>query len=181
MQTYKNNWFKYTLGFITCMLIRFIPFRPPNIEPVLATVMPFSKSYTKLASFFFGFLSIVLYDILTSKIGIWTFVTALAYGFLGLWAVTYFKNKTSSRWNYAKFAVIGTIAYDIVTGLTIGPIFFHQTFMQALIGQIPFTALHLIGNVGFAILLSPLVHKFIVENKSLSWSSFISAPSPKQI
>lgn len=181
MEIYKNNWFKYTLGFITCMLIRFIPFRPPNIEPVLATVMPFSKSYTKIASFFFGFASIILYDILTSKIGIWTLITAIAYGFLGLWATNYFKNKSANRLNFAKFAVIGTIAYDIVTGLTIGPIFFHQTFMQALVGQIPFTALHLIGNVGFAVLLSPLVHKFIVENKKLTWRSFIRIPSPKTI
>jgi uncharacterized membrane protein len=79
------------VGFIACLLIRLIPFRPPNIEPILATQMPFSKAYGKIAGFLFAFLSMVLYDILTGKIGMWTFITASAYGFLGLWASIYFK------------------------------------------------------------------------------------------
>lgn len=163
-----------------CLLIRLIPFRPPNIEPILATQMPFSRAYGKLAGFFFAFLSIFLYDIITTKLGLWTFITAVAYGLLAIWAGFYFKNKANNSWNYAKFAVMGTLAYDIVTGLSIGPIFFQQPFMTALIGQIPFTALHLIGNVCFAVVLSPLIYRFIIENKKFESASLLMVFNTKR-
>ncbi len=181
METYKNNWFKYILGFIVCLLIRLIPFRPPNIEPILATQMPFSKKYGWIAGFTFAFLSIVLYDIITAKVGMWTFITAFAYGILGLWASFYFKNRKNNSWNYAKFAVLGTLVFDIVTGLSIGPLFFNQSFTEAFIGQVPFTALHLLGNVSFAIILSPLIYRFIIENKKLETSFLINIFNPKRI
>ena len=180
MNTIQKNWFKYVVGFVACLLIRLIPFRPPNIEPILATQMPFSKAYGKIAGFLFAFFSMVLYDILTGKVGMWTFITASAYGLLGLWASIYFKNKNNSSWNYAKFAVMGTLAFDIVTGLSVGPLFFHQPFIEALIGQIPFTALHLLGNVSFAVLLSPLIYKFVIENKKFESESLIAIFNPKQ-
>ena len=175
MNTYVKNWFKFVLGFVTCLLIRLIPFRPPNIEPILATQMPFSTAYGGMAGFFFAFLSIVFYDVITAKVGMWTFITAGAYGLLGLWAAYFFKNKKSSAWNYAKFAVIGTIAYDAVTGLSVGPLFFHQPFMEALVGQIPFTGWHLLGNVAFALILSPALYSFVVQNPKLETASLITA------
>lgn len=181
MENYKKNWFKYIIGFVACILIRFIPFRPPNIEPILATQLPFAKAYGKLSGFFFGFFSIILYDTLTSKIGIWTIFTAIAYGLLGLWATHYFEKRKSTSLNYAKFAIYSTIVYDIVTGLTVGPMFFDQTFMQSLVGQVPFTILHLIGNVSFAFLLSPLIYKYVIENKKLEVKSLITNFNLKQI
>ena len=181
MEKHKKNWFKYIIGFVACILIRFIPFRPPNIEPVLATQMPFAKAYGKLSGFFFGFFSIILYDIMTSKVGIWTIVTAISYGLLGLWATHYFKNKRSNSANYAKFAIYSTILYDIVTGLSVGPLFFNQTLMQAIVGQIPFTILHLVGNVSFSVLLSPLIYKYVIENKKLEVPSLITSLNLKQI
>ncbi len=180
MNNIQKNWFKYIVGFIACLLIRLIPFRPPNIEPILATQMPFAKAYGKIAGFLFAFLSMVLFDIITTQVGMWTFITASAYGLLGLWASIYFKNKNNSSWNYAKFAVMGTLAFDIVTGLSVGPLFFHQPLIEALIGQIPFTALHLLGNVSFAVLLSPLIYKFVIENKKFESESLIAIFNPKQ-
>ncbi len=156
----NKNWFKYILGFVGVLLIRLIPFRAPNIEPILAAQMPFARKYGSLASFSFGFLSIIVYDLLTSGVGSWTMVTALAYGFLGLGASYFFKNRSGWK-NYAIYAVMGTILYDAVTGLTVGPIFFDQPFIAALIGQIPFTALHLLGNVSFAIILSPVIEMWV--------------------
>src|SRR3989344_2859385 len=189
MEIYRKNWFKYIVGFIACLLIRLIPFRPPNIEPILATQMPFSKAYGKLAGFSFAFLSMVLYDIITSKVGMWTFITASAYGLLGLWASVYFSAKsgpTSGGKNiraidYAKFAVMGTLAFDIVTGLSIGPLFFRQPFMEALVGQIPFTALHLVGNISFAVFLSPFIYRFIIENKKFETQSIMAILKLKRI
>ncbi len=180
METYKKNWFKYLIGFVACFLIRIIPFRPPNIEPILATQMPFSKAYGKLAGFLFSFIGIILFDLFTSGIGVWTFITASAYGLLGFWAAIYFKNKKNNSWNYAKFAIFGTIAYDIATGLSIGPLFFHQPFIEAVTGQIPFTILHLIGNVSFAFILSPLIYNFVIKNKRFENESIIRFFNPKQ-
>jgi len=175
-EIYRKNWIKYTIGFVVCLLVRLLPFRSPNVEPILATQMPFTKTYGKIAGFSFAFLSMVTYDIITNKVGMWTLITALAYGLLGIWASVYFNNKENKAWNYAKFAIMGTIAFDIVTGLSIGPIFFHQSFMTALIGQIPFTALHLLGNVSFAIVLSPAIANWAMKTnpKELKVKSLVT-------
>ena len=178
--SYKRNWPKFIVGFIVCMLVRLIPFRPPNIEPVLATQMPFSKAYGAWAGFLFAFLNIVLYDLVTGKLGVWTLLTAGTYGVLGLWAVFYFKNK-SGAFSYAKFAFMGTLFFDAVTGLLIGPLFFGQSFYEAFIGQIPFTGLHLLGNVLFAVTLSPALYSYIIKNEKLETSAIIKIFKPKAI
>lgn len=162
-----KNWIKYTITFVSVMVFRLMPFRAPNVEPIMATIMPLGKVYGSVMSFVFGFLSIALYDSVTSGFGIWTLITALAYGALGVGATYFFKNRSGWK-NYALYAVIATIFYDAVTGLTIGPLFFHQSFMVSLVGQVPFTVLHLLGNVSFAIVLSPVIEK---------WMAVTSAPA----
>jgi len=181
MDTHKNNWPKFVVGFVVCLLIRLIPFRPPNIEPVLATQMPFSKAYGALAGFLFAFLNIILFDLITGKLGIWTLLTASTYGVLGFWSAYYFKNRKANRVNYVRFAIIGTLFFDAVTGLSIGPLFFHQTLYSAFVGQIPFTGLHLLGNISFALVLSPALYRFVVENKRFETASIITIFNPKGI
>ncbi len=181
METYKKNWLKYIIGFMICLLFRLIPFRPPNIEPILATQMPFAKAYGAVAGFVFAFTSILLYDILTVKVGWWTLITAVTYGIIGIGSAWYFSRYAQKRLNYVVFAIIGTLFFDIVTGLLIGPLFFHQMFIEALIGQIPFTLLHLAGNVGFALILSPLIYRFVIENKKFETESLSNFLTPKHI
>lgn len=170
METYKNNWFKFIAGFIFCLLLRLIPFRPPNIEPLLATQMPFSKKFGAWAGFIFGFCSIILYDSLSGHLGIWSLLVGVAYGLLGILSVLFFKKREMTRINFVKFAVLGTLFFDIITGLTIGPIFFHQNFFVALSGQIPFTLYHLAGNIAFALIISPVMHRYITENRKLNYN-----------
>lgn len=159
-----KNWVKYTIAFLTAFIIRLIPFRAPNVEPIMAVIMPVGKIYGGLVSFAFGFFSIVLFDSVTSGMGIWTLITALSYGILGLGTQYYFKNRSGWK-SYASYAIVATIFYDAVTGLTIGPMFFHQSFMVSLVGQIPFTLLHLLGNVSFAIVLSPAIERWMVRSE----------------
>lgn len=173
METNNKNWAKYILGFSICLFVRFIPFRAPNIEPILATQMPIAKSFGKFPAFFFGAFSIFLYDALTSSIGIWTLFTALTYGIIGLWASYYLKNKNNSSVSYIKFAIFGTLFYDAITGLIIGPAFFHQPFVLAIIGQVPFTLWHLLGNIIFAMILSPAVFKFFKEKSEFKIVSLL--------
>src|ERR1035437_10151051 len=160
----KKNWLKYTIAFISVFALRMIPFRAPNVEPIMAVIMPFGKVYGGVMSFAFGALSIVIYDSVTSGVGIWTLITAFVYGVIGYGTQIFFKNRSGWK-SYATYAVIATIFYDAITGLTIGPLFFHQSFMLSLAGQIPFTALHLLGNVSFAIILSPVIEMWAKKSE----------------
>ena len=90
------------------------------------------------------------------------------YGLLGVFSYFYFKNRESKAWNYFKFAMVGTIIYDAISGLGIGTLMFGQSLSEAAIGQIPFTLSHLAGNLVFAVVLSPLVYKLVVANDNLS-------------
>lgn len=163
----KTGWLKLAIGWLVVFLIRLIPFRPPNFEPMLAAMMPYAKGYGALGGFAFGFLGIVVFDLVTSGIGIWTAVTAFAYGALGIGAYFFFRSREASTANFVCFGIVGTILYDAATGLTIGPIFYHQPFMVALIGQIPFTLMHVLGTVVFSIVVSPVLYRWVVKNDAL--------------
>lgn len=181
MEMDRKNYFKFAFGLILCLLVRLIPFRVPNIEPLLATMMPFSKVYGAFVGFSFVVLSILFYDVLTGTLGLQTFFTAGAYGVLGFWSARYFKKNKATVWSFVRFAIIGTLFFDAVTGLTVGPLFFHQSFIGSLVGQIPFTALHLTGNIIFAFTLSPALYNFLIRKKKIKTVSIVDALNPKII
>lgn len=141
-----------------------LPFRAPNVEPLLAAVMPLSRVMGGFSSFLFAALSIAAYDAVTSGLGIWTLVTAGAYGALALAAHAYFHARVGTRAQFVGFGIVGTLAYDALTGLTVGPLAFGQPFMGAVLGQIPFTLLHLAGTVLFALVLSPLLVRWLAAS-----------------
>lgn len=143
----------------------------PNIEPILATAMPISRIHGYIFTFSFAVLSILSFDLITGTLGMQTLFTTLSYGLVGIFSVKYFssfaENKSIGALQYARFAVFSTLFYDTMTGLTAGPLFFNQTFTEALVGQIPFTIFHLIGNVMFAVILSPAIYHFLIRKKNL--------------
>jgi uncharacterized membrane protein len=163
----KTGWLKLLIGFVAVFLVRLIPFRPANFEPMLATMMPFATRFGYLASFLFGFLGIALFDAVTSGIGVWTLITAAAYGALGIGAHVFFTYRKATTGNFVAFGVVGTVLYDIVTGLTTGPVFFGQPLMVAVVGQIPFTLMHVLGTVLFTLALSPALYRWVVKNDAL--------------
>jgi hypothetical protein len=165
MQTNPKNYFRFSIALVLCLLARLIPFRAPNIEPLMATTMPIGRAYGALFGFSFAVSSILIYDLLTHTLGMQTVFTAGAYGLLGLGSAIYFRNRKGNILDYVRFAIVGTLFYDAVTGLTVGPLFFHQSFFQSFVGQIPFTMLHLLGNIIFALILSPAVYKFLIKKK----------------
>lgn len=176
---YKTGWFKFILGWLTCFFIRLLPFRPPNVEPILATIMPFSKKYRVAGSFLFGFFSIAFIDLAEHKAGSWTLVTGLTYGLVGVGAYYFFRQRASNRTNYVIYSIIGTLIYDAITGLAMGPVLYGQPFIVALLGQIPFTVIHLLGNITFALVISPVLFRWVIENKNLEtgviWSKLYKA------
>ena len=166
---FTTGWVKYAIGWSAVFLFRLIPFRPPNFEPMMATVMPFSKRYGPVGSFLFGFLGIVLYDAITSGWGNWTWVTAISYGLVGLFAHYFFAHRDASVRNFLSFGIPATLLYDGVT-MWIGPIFNHQPVMLAITGQIPFTLMHLLGTVVFSVILSPVLYRWVIQNEAFEFS-----------
>jgi uncharacterized membrane protein YuzA (DUF378 family) len=174
---------KYIIGIVIVVLLRLLP-HPPNVEPITATLMPFAKKWGMLAGLAFGALTVLSFDVITGTIGPWSLFTAGAYALFGLAAGWYFspacakddatdRRAGSSRAQYVILAVIGTLFYDAITGLTLGPLFFGQPFMVALVGQIPFTLYHLAGNVVLAAFLSPLIERWVVQNPKLETGSIL--------
>jgi uncharacterized membrane protein len=155
---------KFLVGWVLSFMLRLIPFRPPNIEPILAVQTPFTKQYGFIIGFLFAFINIALFDFITGKMGVWTIITAACYGFLALFSAWYFKRRPATSVHFAIHALYATLIYDAITGLTIGPLFFGQSFQEALIGQIPFTAYHLIGNITLSALISPVIYRLVITN-----------------
>ena len=158
-----KNKFKIITIFLGCFLFRLLPLRAPNVEPIMASVMPLGRKYGAFAGFTFGFLSMFLYDLVT-HFGSWTWTTAITYGLIGAVSSIYFKRFKSSVFNFAIFSFFATIIFDLITGVLFAPMF-GQTIWNALILQIPFTMLHLAGNIGFAFTLSPLINKWLMSEK----------------
>ncbi|OGN28691.1 MAG: hypothetical protein A3A33_01960 [Candidatus Yanofskybacteria bacterium RIFCSPLOWO2_01_FULL_49_25] len=164
---YKTSGVKYVVGWLVVFGLRLLPWRPANVEPLMPTLMPFARRYGWLGGFIFAFLSIAIFDAMMGKIGMWTLITAITYGFIGVGAFFFFRNRKGSRVNYVAYAIIGTLVYDALTGLTVGPMLFHQPFMEALVGQIPFTLRHVASSIIFSLLVSPVIDRWIVTNESL--------------
>ncbi len=176
-----NGFIKFIIGWVVVFAIRLVPFRPPNVEPVLATMMPFSKRYGAIGAFLFGFLSIALFDAATGKVGEWTWITAVAYGAVGLGSWFYFRNREGKVYQFVTYGIIGTILYDAATGLTIGPLMFGQSFQEAFFGQIPFTAMHLLGNIALSLTLSPTLYRWIVKNEVFDVSFIFGKLKPQSV
>ncbi len=176
----KLGGLKYIIVLVAGVLLRLLPFKAPNLEPVMASVMPFAKKNGYVSGFIFGFLSMVLFDLVDSEVGPWTWGTGIVYGLIGAFAYSFFKNKSPRPINFLTYSIMGTLLYDALTGLTLGPIFFNQTFMSALMGQIPFTAIHLLGNSVLALSLSPLLYRWLATNPKLETKILISQTNQSQ-
>lgn len=141
-----------------------LPLRAPNVEPLMAAIMPIGKRAGAFVNIAFAVSSIVLYDAVTAGWGSWTLAAAGAYGLVALAASVYFRVAPATRMHFVGFGVVATLAYDALTGLTVGPLMFHQPFAAALAGQIPFTLMHLVGTILFALVLSPLLDRALVAD-----------------
>ena len=68
---------------------------------------------------------------------------------------------------YLGYGVIGVLVFDFVTGVLATPLLFGMTFAAAFIGQIPFTAMHLLTSSAFILIVTPLLDKQVLLNKRL--------------
>lgn len=170
-QRFPSGYAKLAMSWLGVLAILFIPFRPFNSEPVLAGLMPVAKRFGVSAAFIFAFASIVVHDAFTSGIGSWTWITASVYGLIGIGASGHFRHHTATPLHFLTFGLASTLLFDALTGLTVGPLFCHQPFMAAFIGQIPFTLMHLAVTAVFSVTLSPLLWRWFTPDASLESTS----------
>lgn len=118
----------------------------PGCDPVAGFIVLAPRTWSRFLSSVFIGASIVLYDYMTVGCGLWTLVVVAAY-FLIAAACNYVQIGSSlSMLGLCARGVIVTLAFDALTGLTVGPLLYGQPFMEAVVGQIPFSIAHLIGN-----------------------------------
>jgi uncharacterized membrane protein len=123
-----------------------------------------SKAYGPLVGGLYGALSIALLDIIMGKVGLWTLITSITYGIVGIAAGYFLKNKSATARNFVVMSIVGTLFFDLITGVLMGPLLYGQPWMQAIVGQIPFTLRHLVGNIAFASILAPWFYTKVMEN-----------------
>jgi uncharacterized membrane protein len=157
---------KFLLGFVGTLAFRLIsPFLGLwNVSPLMATELAGSKIFGPWVGGLYGAFSIYILDLLMGKVGLWTVITSVTYGLVGVLGYLFLKNRKVSASNFIIASIAGTLLFDFVTGILMGPIMFDQLWSEAIIGQIPFTLRHLIGNIFFASVLAPWFYKKILEN-----------------
>jgi len=133
----------------------------PNNDPIMAVMLPCAKR-GRAAAFAFPMVAMVLFDILSRKVGIWTAVTAGTYGLLGLgFSFVYSAlGKRGRRIGPATFlvsGVVGVLVFDFITGPILSSAMFRMSFAQAFVGQIPFTLKHLASVSAYTIVVSPVL------------------------
>jgi hypothetical protein len=114
----------------------------------------------------------VSFDIITGFVGVWTIVTALTYAALGLlFNYIYSKRqkagKTIGLKVYFGSGIAGVLIFDFITGVIATPFMFGMSFEQALIGQIPFTLIHLATVSFFVLIITPILDKNVLMNPRL--------------
>jgi hypothetical protein len=131
----------------------------PNNDPIMAVMLPCAKR-GRAAAFAFPVVAMVLFDIVSRRLGIWTAVTAGTYGLLGLgFSFVYSAlGKRGRRIGPATFVVsgvVGVLVFDFITGPILSSAMFRMSFAQAFVGQIPFTLKHLASVSAYTLVVSP--------------------------
>lgn len=157
----QRSWPAYLISLCVCILIRVIPGRPPNVEPILATVMPLSREFGLLDSAIFAALNILLFDLMIGQFGSWSIVGAATYAAIAAIGSIYLKNVTGLK-GYLSYSVIGIVFFDFVTGVLVGSFMLDQSLTEAFTLQIPFTINHVLGTLVMALVLSPILEKWLI-------------------
>lgn len=166
-----TDFVKCAMGLFISTLAAFAMAPLPNIEPIMATTLPYAKRHGVWVGAAFALIALAAKDYAMGMVGWWTVYAGLAYagvGFAAGYVLPRLKEVKTKHW--VGFAVVGTLAFDLVTALAFGWQF-GQPLAMTLIGQIPFTLMHLAGNVALVGVFSPLLSKHWVENKALdAWT-----------
>jgi hypothetical protein len=140
----------------------------PGIDPIAGILLFVPRTFSRVLWYAIIVASVILYDVITVGFGIWTLSVVAVYMLI---AIAYNKFRLPSQsWSTMMIRGIAmTVVFDVLTGLTVGPLLFGQPFAVALMGQIPFTLIHLVGNCllisGYCMVIhySGCVQKYVYE------------------
>lgn len=137
----------------------------PNNDPIMAVMLPCAKR-GRAAAFAFPVVAMVLFDILSRRVGIWTAVTAGTYGLLGLalafvYAALARRGRTIGTATFLVSGVVGVLIFDFITGPILSSVMFRMSFAQAFVGQIPFTLKHLASVSAYTVVVSPVLDRLL--------------------
>ena len=158
---------KFALGGLFTLAFRLVTplIGMPNVTPLMATQFSGAKAYGPWIGGLYGFLSMIALDLVTGNVGYWTISTSICYGLIGIVAGYMFKGRSPSTKDFLVASVAGTLFFDLVTGVLMAPLA-GTSIQVAFVGQIPFTAYHLVGNLFFA-LFSRIFYEKIMGNPAL--------------
>jgi hypothetical protein len=182
MKNKAKNALTFVGGLVLVSLYRLLRIFPNN-DPIMGFALPIARNQKWWQAFLFPALAMACFDVLTAKVGTWTLITAVLYGSIGVLFHLYFKKKTMvGLGTYAKLSVLGVLLFDFFTGPVMTSYLFKTPFLLSLVGQIPFTLLHLASAVTITILLAPVLDPSLrnvpAELKHKIESHFFSAKSP---
>jgi hypothetical protein len=108
-------------------------------------------------------------------LGLWTLTGTLAWGLVAL--LFTLQKPNGSPITFAKLGIGGTLLFDAVTGVLATSLLYGVSFMDSLVGQIPFTFKHLLGFAALSILLAPFIFP-VVQKRISSLKYFFLKPIP---
>ncbi len=131
----------------------------PNNDPIMAVMLPCAKR-SRFWAFAFPVVAMVLFDVLSRKVGVWTAVTAGTYGALALaFSFVYEalgkRGRTVGPATFLVSGAVGVLVFDFITGPILSSFLFHMSFAEAFVGQIPFTLNHLASVSAYTLVVSP--------------------------
>ena len=174
LKSAKKMKFKYLTGFLITNLYRLLRVFP-NSDPIMGFVLPCAKNEKWWKAPLFAFATIFVFDIFTSGIGAWTWVTASTYATIAFAFHFYMKKRKSSLITFISIGTLGTLVFDFLTGPILSTFLFKQPFLVTLVLQIPFTIMHTLSAIFAIVLITPLLDPTIAKEVNGYYSTFINS------
>lgn len=152
----KNKSLKYISFWLIsasfCLLFKYSLNLPGNLDLVWGMQLLLAQIFGPIALGLWSATTILGGDLLADNWGAWSIITSISYFLVSCLTSALVKTKNYSFINSLIFTVLVTIFYDLLTAST-GPLFFEQAWLVMLIGQVPFSLVHMVSNCASASLI----------------------------
>ena len=152
--------FRYVYGAIISEVYRYIKVFP-NSDPLMGLILPAARNEPRWKAPLLAFSTMFIFDIFTSGIGAWTWVTSATYALIALAFSLFLKGRKMGLRGYLGAGTAGVLAFDFITGPVMSSVLFQQSFILTAIMQVPFTVMHLVSAAFSILIITPFLDKDI--------------------